>query len=74
MFQVYWKDKDHKSSIFNDAPMPNSVFFDGGIAFHAGSVYVWSHGCIHLEWAASEYFFNNLDYGDVVHVFGYAPY
>ena len=74
MFSVYWKDRDHKSSIFNDAPMPNSVFFDGGIAFHAGSVYVWSHGCIHLEWAASEYFYNNLDYGDTVHVFGYAPY
>ena len=73
-FAVYWKDKDHKSSIFNDAPMPNSVFFDGGNAFHEGSLYVPSHGCIHLSWAASEYFYNTLDYGDSVVVFGYAPY
>ncbi len=73
-FAVYWKDKDHKSSIFNDAPMPNSVFFDGGNAFHEGSLYVPSHGCIHLSWAASEYFYSTLDYGDTVVVFGYAPY
>jgi len=73
-FAVYWKDKDHKSSIFNDAPMPNSVFFDGGNAFHEGSLYVPSHGCIHLSWDASEYFYNTLDYGDTVVVFGYAPY
>jgi hypothetical protein len=73
-FAVYWKDKDHKSSIFNDAPMPNSVFFDGGNAFHEGSLYVPSHGCIHLSWEASEYFYSNLDYGDTVVVFGYAPY
>ncbi len=71
---MYWKDKDHKSSIFNDAPMPNSVFFDGGNAFHEGSLYVPSHGCIHLSWAASEYFYSTLDYGDTVVVFGYAPY
>ena len=73
-FAVYWKDKDHRSSIFNDAPMPNSVFFDGGNAFHEGSLYVPSHGCIHLSWEASEYFYSNLDYGDTVVVFGYAPY
>lgn len=73
-FAVYWKDKDHLSSIFNNAPMPNSVFFDGGNAFHEGSLYVPSHGCIHLSWEASEYFYNTLNYGDVVAVFGYAPY
>lgn len=74
IFSVYWKHIDHKSSIFNDAPMPYSIFFDGGIAFHEGSVYVWSHGCIHLSWEAARYFWDALDYGDQVHVFGYAPY
>ncbi|RIJ70836.1 hypothetical protein D1871_17160 [Nakamurella silvestris] len=71
---VFWKDKDHKSSIFNNAPMPNSVFFDGGIAFHQGSVYDQSHGCIHLTWDDSEYFYNFLSVGDQVVVFGTDPY
>lgn len=74
MFAVYWLDKDHKSSIFGDAPMPNSVFFDGGIAFHAGSLSVQSHGCIHLSNAASLAFFDTLAKGDKVYVFGTPPY
>src|SRR6476661_215787 len=37
-FRVLWKDQNHKSAEFNDAPMPYSVFFaDGGIAFHQGN-------------------------------------
>jgi hypothetical protein len=74
MFSVYWKDIDHKSSIFDDAPMPYSIFFNGGVAFHEGSLYVLSHGCIHLSHSAATYYWNALDYGDTVHVFGYGPY
>jgi len=37
--------------------MPNSVFFNGGIAFHTGSLTTLSHGCIHLSAAASEKFY-----------------
>ncbi len=73
-FAVYWKDKDHRSSLFNDAPMPNSVFFVGGVAFHEGSLSVASHGCIHLSWDASQAFWDGLSNGDGVYVFGYAPY
>jgi lipoprotein-anchoring transpeptidase ErfK/SrfK len=73
-YSAYWFDKDHKSTIYDDAPMPNSVFFNGGIAFHAGSLSVQSHGCIHLSNSASLAFFNNLAVGDVVYVFGSAPY
>ena len=40
------------SSIY-DAPMPYSVFFNGGIAFHQGSVRVTSHGCVHLTATAA---------------------
>jgi len=48
--------------------MPNSVFFDGGVAFHQGSLAVKSHGCIHLSRTASRTFFATLSPGDVVQV------
>ncbi|MCG8919972.1 L,D-transpeptidase [Actinokineospora sp. PR83] len=67
-FKVQWKDIDHKSSEFNDAPMPYSVFFNSGIAFHQGSLKVKSHGCIHLSNAAAKTFYNGLKVGDVVQV------
>ncbi len=73
-FTVFWLDKNHKSTLFNDAPMPNSVFFDGGIAFHQGSLSVQSHGCVHLSGSASLTFFTTLSVGDQVYVFGAAPY
>ncbi|PPK70228.1 L,D-transpeptidase [Actinokineospora auranticolor] len=67
-FKVGWKDIDHKSSEFNNAPMPYSVFFNGGIAFHQGSLKVQSHGCIHLSAAAAKMYFNSLKVGDTVQV------
>jgi lipoprotein-anchoring transpeptidase ErfK/SrfK len=67
-FKVSFKNKNHKSSIFNNAPMNNSVFFNGGIAFHEGSLREKSHGCIHLAKAASLQWFNSLSVGDVVEV------
>ena len=67
-FRVQWKDIDHKSSLYDDAPMPYSVFFNGGIAFHAGSLSVPSHGCIHLSLAAAKMYFNTLHIGDIVQV------
>ncbi len=63
-----FKDKNHRSSIFGNAPMPNSVFFNGGIAFHQGSLKVPSHGCIHLSPSASQVYFRSLAPGDVVQV------
>jgi len=74
MFSVFWRDKNHKSSLFDDAPMPNSVFFDNDIAFHQGSLSRQSNGCIHLSWDASETFFDTLSVGDRVYVWGSAPY
>ncbi len=69
-FEVFWRDKYHRSTLYNDAPMPNSVFFNGDIAFHEGSLNVQSAGCIHLSPAASLTFFNTLRVGDQVYVFG----
>jgi lipoprotein-anchoring transpeptidase ErfK/SrfK len=67
-FQVQWKDIDHKSRMFNNAPMPYSVFFNGGIAFHAGNVNQQSHGCIRLSTAAARKYYNSLRVGDIVQV------
>jgi lipoprotein-anchoring transpeptidase ErfK/SrfK len=69
VFRVLWKDKNHRSSLFNNAPMPYSVFFtNSGIAFHQGSLSVPSHGCIHLGKNAAVTFFNTLAVGQVVQV------
>ena len=69
MHQVLWKDKDHKSKEFDDAPMPWSVFFaDGGIAFHTGSLRAQSSGCVHLSNSIAKRFFNFLQVGDSVQV------
>ena len=72
-YHVYWKDIDHWSSTYN-APMPYSVFFNGGIAFHQGDPGVPSHGCIHLLYSSATFYFSTLNVGDTVDVFGYAPY
>ncbi|MCE3555562.1 L,D-transpeptidase [Pseudonocardia sp. RS11V-5] len=72
--RVYRKDKDHLSQESrlpngDPAPMPWSVFFnDGGIAFHSGSPDRSSAGCIHLEPADAEAWFNYLQIGDMVQV------
>ncbi|MFI9448779.1 L,D-transpeptidase [Amycolatopsis sp. NPDC052450] len=67
VFHVSAKVKNYHSKQF-DAPMPNSVFFLPGIAFHTGSLSVYSHGCIHLSAAASQKYFTTLQNGNVVQV------
>jgi lipoprotein-anchoring transpeptidase ErfK/SrfK len=67
-FNVQWKDIDHLSAEFDDAPMPYSVFFNGGIAFHEGSLSDLSHGCVHLSGSAASAFYDGLAVGDVVQV------
>ncbi len=69
IFHVQWKDRDHKSSEFNNAPMPFSVFFTTtGVAFHEGSLQKESAGCVHLSHSAAERFFDTLNPGDEVQV------
>ncbi|SHK93319.1 Lipoprotein-anchoring transpeptidase ErfK/SrfK [Pseudonocardia thermophila] len=68
VFRVTFKNKNHRSSLFNNAPMPYSVFFNGGIAFHEGSLRELSHGCIHLSRAAAQTYFATLQRGDIVQV------
>jgi lipoprotein-anchoring transpeptidase ErfK/SrfK len=66
-FHVTYKDVDHVSSEYN-APMPYSVFFHGGDAFHEGSLVDPSHGCVHLSHSSAVTFFDSLQPGDEVQV------
>lgn len=66
-FHVTRKDRHHVSSIYH-APMPYSVFFHGGEAFHEGSLEVKSHGCIHLSHRSAVRFYKTLHIGDVVQI------
>ncbi|QJF53196.1 L,D-transpeptidase [Roseobacter ponti] len=51
VFVILQKDRDHRSSTYNNAPMPNMnrLTWDG-IALHAGNLpgYPASHGCVRL--------------------------
>jgi lipoprotein-anchoring transpeptidase ErfK/SrfK len=67
-FHVTFKDLHHRSSVFHGAAMPYSVFFNGGDAFHEGSLAVSSHGCVHLAHNAAVTFFDTLQVGDEVQV------
>nr|WP_237774065.1 L,D-transpeptidase [Actinosynnema sp. ALI-1.44] len=66
-FKVQRKYRHYRSKQFN-APMPYSVFFNGGIAFHQGSLTQKSHGCVHLSKEAASTFFHTLRIGDQVQV------
>ncbi|MFC3898078.1 L,D-transpeptidase [Lentzea rhizosphaerae] len=67
-FPVLRKVKNEWSKPYN-APMPWSTYFtNSGIAFHEGSLTVPSHGCIHLDPAAAQYYFQNLALGETVQV------
>lgn len=67
-FRVSWKDLNHRSTEFHNAPMPYSVFFNGGDAFHEDNVAVPSNGCVHLTHSAARTFYTTLQNGDVVQV------
>lgn len=67
-FSVYRKNRMWYSTIYNNAPMPYSVFFDGGEAFHEASVYVRSHGCVHLSSNDAAWVYDFLRIGDKVQV------
>jgi len=51
IFTILQKDKNHRSSIYNNAPMPftERLTWDG-VSLHAGGLpgYPSSHGCVHL--------------------------
>ncbi|WP_019874772.1 L,D-transpeptidase [Sporichthya polymorpha] len=54
MFRVYWKSRNHVSSLYGSA-MPFSLFFSGGQAIHYSSDFARrgysgaSHGCVNTR-------------------------
>ena len=69
-FQVTWKGGPSLVSNIYHEPMPWATFFaSGGIAFHGGSLTVWSHGCVHLTNANAHYYNQHLPIGAEVVVF-----
>ena len=73
VFTILEKDKNHHSSTYNDAPMPNMNRLTwSGVALHAGMLpgYPASHGCIRLPVKFSELLFGVTHVGTPVIVAG----
>jgi hypothetical protein len=73
VFTILQKDADHRSSTYNNAPMPNMNRLTwGGIALHAGNLpgYPASHGCIRLPLEFSALLFEVTHIGTPVIISG----
>jgi lipoprotein-anchoring transpeptidase ErfK/SrfK len=65
-YRPIWADAEHKSSIYEDAPMPFAVFFVGGYAIHGTTELKHlgrpaSHGCVRLDPANAEILYNTVN-------------
>lgn len=60
IFQILQKNRDHRSNLYDDAPMPFMQRLTWtGVALHAGNLpgYPASHGCIRMPYAFAEQLF-----------------
>ncbi|MDI3423479.1 L,D-transpeptidase family protein [Streptomyces luteolus] len=74
--KIYLKRARHFSTIYNNAPMPHSQFFNGGQAFHGTYSDLFksgSHGCVNMYAADAKRLFKLLKVGDRVYVWGTKP-
>lgn len=73
-FRAGWKNADHYSSLFNNAPMPWSVQVSGDIFVHGFTSvpnYPASHGCIRVPITGTnpaKRFFNWVDVGTPIRI------
>jgi hypothetical protein len=69
VFTILQKKKDHRSNLYDDAPMPymQRLTWDG-IALHAGKIpgYPASHGCVRLPFDFSRLLYETADFGMTV--------
>jgi hypothetical protein len=69
VFTILQKNKDHRSNLYNNAPMPymQRLTWDG-IALHGGALpgYPASHGCVRLPHAFAQKLFAETRTGDTV--------
>ena len=70
VFKIYHKKKKWMSTKYPEPSginnMNYSMFFNGGIAMHQGSVNHLSHGCVHLRKDDAKKLFNNTGVGTPV--------
>ncbi|MFF0740511.1 L,D-transpeptidase [Streptomyces sp. NPDC004111] len=75
-FSVYWRHKDHWSSLYN-APMPHAQFFSKGQAFHGiyGNLFQdpGSYGCVNLRYQDAQQLWKTLRSSDQVRIWGRRP-
>ena len=76
VFTILQKNKDHRSNIYNNAPMPymQRLTWDG-IALHAGNIpgYPASHGCVRLPYEFSKLLFEATNMGVTVVIANDSP-
>jgi len=69
VFTILQKDRDHRSNLYDDAPMPymERLTWDG-VALHGGTLpgYPASHGCVRLPKAFAEKLFAITQRGETV--------
>ena len=73
VFTILEKDKDHRSSTYNDAPMPYQQRLTWlGVAMHAGNLpgYPASHGCVRLPMEFAKKLFTVTPMGGTVVIAG----
>src|SRR5712664_2030141 len=66
VFAVLEKDKDHHSTLYDDAWMPNMQLLTwNGIALHGGPLpgYAASHGCVRMPYGFAEKLFDKTQIG-----------
>jgi hypothetical protein len=66
VFAVVEKDKDHRSTLYDDAEMPNMQRITwNGIALHGGPLpgYAASHGCVRMPFGFAEKLFDKTRIG-----------
>jgi len=66
VFSVVEKDKDHRSSLYDDAWMPHMLRITwNGIALHGGPLpgYAASHGCVRMPFPFAEKLFDKMHIG-----------
>jgi hypothetical protein len=69
VFTILQKHKDHKSNLYDDAPMPYMQRLTwGGVALHAGKLpgYPASHGCVRLPFEFARQLFEITTFGMTV--------
>jgi hypothetical protein len=66
VFSVVEKDKDHRSSLYDDAWMPHMLRITwNGVALHGGPLpgYAASHGCVRMPFGFAEKLFDKVRIG-----------